>query len=126
METKQELLPRAGEAKNRASNLINQSGKNGLLTRPGKCISEDSSREKQTELKDHQGCWIKSPQSNPTMPYESYLVLSKETDGEASLAVQWLRLHLPGLPWWPSGKESSCQCRRHGFHPWSEKDPKYK
>lgn len=89
METKQELLPRAGEAKNRASNLINQSREKELLTRPEKCISEDSSREKQTELKGHQGCWIKSPQSNPTMPYESYLVLSKDTDDEASLAVQW-------------------------------------
>lgn len=74
METKQELLPRAGE-ENRASNLIIKAEKNELLTRPGKCISEDSSSEKQTELKGHQGCWIKSPQSNPTMPYESYLVL---------------------------------------------------
>ena len=24
-----------------------------------------------------------------------------------------------GLPWWPSGKEPTCQCRRHGFDPWS-------
>ena len=23
-----------------------------------------------------------------------------------------------GLPWWLSGKESACQCRRHGFNPW--------
>ena len=28
-----------------------------------------------------------------------------------------------GLPWWLTGKESTCQCRRHGFHPWSRKDP---
>ena len=21
------------------------------------------------------------------------------------------------LPWWLSGKESTCQCRRHGFNP---------
>ena len=26
-----------------------------------------------------------------------------------------------GLPWWLSGKESTCQCRRHGFDPWSGK-----
>ena len=26
-----------------------------------------------------------------------------------------------GLPWWLSGKESACQCRRHGFDPWSGK-----
>ena len=23
-----------------------------------------------------------------------------------------------GLPWWLSGKESPCQCRRHRFDPW--------
>ena len=42
----------------------------------------------------------------------------------------WLRRH-PGiqekredqLPWWLSGKEPACQCRRHGFNPWSRKIP---
>ena len=28
-----------------------------------------------------------------------------------------------GLPWWLSGKESACQCRRHKFGPWGRKDP---
>ena len=28
-----------------------------------------------------------------------------------------------GLPWWLAGKESSCQCRRHGFNSWSMKIP---
>ena len=28
-----------------------------------------------------------------------------------------------GLPRWLSGKESSCQCRRHGFHLWVRKIP---
>ena len=28
-----------------------------------------------------------------------------------------------GLHWWLSGKESTCQCRRHGFNPWSGKSP---
>ena len=27
------------------------------------------------------------------------------------------------LPWWVSDKESACQCRRHGFDPWSRKIP---
>ena len=27
------------------------------------------------------------------------------------------------LPWWLSGKESTCQCRRHCFHPWVGKIP---
>ena len=25
-----------------------------------------------------------------------------------------------GLPWWRSGWESACQCRGHGFEPWSK------
>ena len=29
-----------------------------------------------------------------------------------------------GLPWWLGGKESSCQCRRHGFNSWSMKIPR--
>ena len=28
-----------------------------------------------------------------------------------------------GLPWWRSGWESTCQCRGHGFEPWSGKIP---
>ena len=28
-----------------------------------------------------------------------------------------------GLPWWLSGKESACQCRRHRFGPWVGKTP---
>ena len=28
-----------------------------------------------------------------------------------------------GLPWWLSVKESTCQCRRHEFNPWSRKMP---
>ena len=28
---------------------------------------------------------------------------------------------LGGLPWWLSGKEPSCQCRRPGFNPWVRK-----
>ena len=26
-----------------------------------------------------------------------------------------------GLLWWPTGKEPTYQCRRHGFSPWVEK-----
>ena len=28
-----------------------------------------------------------------------------------------------GLPWWHSGWESACQCRGHGFAPWSGRIP---
>ena len=30
---------------------------------------------------------------------------------------------VPGLPWWSSGYESACQCRGHGFDPWSRRIP---
>ena len=29
-----------------------------------------------------------------------------------------------GLPWWRSDWESACQCRGHGFEPWSGKIPR--
>ena len=32
--------------------------------------------------------------------------------------------NIPGLPWWRSGWESACQCRGHGFEPWSWKIPR--
>ena len=32
--------------------------------------------------------------------------------------------HIEGLPWWFSGKESTCQWRRHEFSPWSGKIPR--
>ena len=33
------------------------------------------------------------------------------------------KLTIWGLPWWFSGKESACQCRRRGFNPWSGRIP---
>ena len=29
-----------------------------------------------------------------------------------------------GLPWWLSGKESPCQCKRNGFNSWSGRIPR--
>ena len=34
-----------------------------------------------------------------------------------------ISITLKGFPWWLSGKESSCQCRRHGFNSWVGKIP---
>ena len=36
------------------------------------------------------------------------------------LSSFYLKTHIsiPGLLWWLSGKESACQCRRHGLDPW--------
>ena len=35
-----------------------------------------------------------------------------------------IRTHIGGLHWWRSGWESACQCRGHGFEPWSGKIPR--
>ena len=34
-----------------------------------------------------------------------------------------IKIRRMGLPWWYSGWESACQCRGHGFEPWSGKIP---
>ena len=36
-----------------------------------------------------------------------------------SLRESFRFLGFNGLPWWANGKESTCQCRGHGFNPWS-------
>ena len=38
------------------------------------------------------------------------------------LLILW-RNHLEGLPWWPSGKESACQCRRCELDLWVRRSP---
>ena len=35
----------------------------------------------------------------------------------SSTNIYWVPTHA-GLPWWFSGEESTCQCRRHGLDPW--------
>ena len=35
----------------------------------------------------------------------------------------WLKKWGQGRPWWLNGKESTPQCRRHRFSPWSRKIP---
>ena len=47
--------------------------------------------------------------------------------GDKALAHGWaLAILVVGLPRWHSGKEPTCQCRRHkrqGFNPWVGKTP---
>ena len=47
------------------------------------------------------------------------------TDLLDSLRIcDWVRQKATvGLPWWHSGWESACQCRGHGFEPWSGRIP---
>ena len=53
---------------------------------------------------------------------------SRYSDGFSSAAqgacITWSLITITfGLSRWLSGKEFNCQCRRHGFNPWSGKTP---
>ena len=37
--------------------------------------------------------------------------------------ITFIKSFIQGLPWWHSGWESACQCRGHGFEPWSGRIP---
>ena len=45
------------------------------------------------------------------------------SDTLISYLLMFFKKYYPGLPWWRSGWESACQCRGHGFEPWSGKIP---
>ena len=59
------------------------------------------------------------PFENSNYLYISHLMLSQNAVN-FSFAMSYL---LSGLPWWFSGKESACQCRRCRFNPWVRKTP---
>ena len=42
----------------------------------------------------------------------------------ANRIQQHIKRIIQGLPWWRSGWESACQCRGHGFEPWSGRSPR--
>ena len=61
-----------------------------------------------------------------------YFILICQSDAHKQILkllsghIKWQFTYLngsKGLPWWLSGKESACQCRRHGFNPWVGKTP---
>ena len=50
--------------------------------------------------------------------------------GVTELGINWetvidiyILLYIRGLPWWLSGKESTCQCRDMGLIPWLGRSP---
>ena len=50
--------------------------------------------------------------------------LSHRKIGDQVHLFPWPKQHLSGFPCWLSGKESTCQCRRPRFDPWSGKTPR--
>ena len=51
------------------------------------------------------------------------LLSNKDFEHQKKLQNKTIKNGSRGLPWWRSGWESACQCRAHGFEPWSGKIP---
>ena len=70
--------------------------------------------------------WLKRlSSSSSSRVYKECLQINKEKTTQSKMSKGYemaiCRKGIWGLPWWLSGKESACQCRRHRFNPWSRK-----
>ena len=61
--------------------------------------------------------------SNNLMLHLKELEKEKQTKPQVNRRKEIIKIGMEGLPWWRSGWESACQCRGHGFKPWSGKIP---
>ena len=84
--------------------------------------------------RDHRCAWVRQQvlMKNPSLEiryiiWRNSLFLAFHSGSPFAL---WCLFYFPkvsfkssclGFPWWLSGKESPCQCRRHRFNPWSKK-----
>ena len=60
------------------------------------------------------------PSNQTQVSYTSWQILYHGGTGKANLKAD---VAILGLPRWHSGKESTCQCKRHRFDPWIGKIP---
>ena len=64
------------------------------------------------------GPWVRMSRPRPRRQSDSWQYQTPEANHSFG------SLHgLSGLPWWFSGKEPACQCRRCAFNPWVGKIP---
>ena len=73
------------------------------------------------------GILVPGPGIKPTPPASEGAVLTTGPPGKSQHLPALLSNHwsfvLLVLPWWLSGKEPTCQCRRRGSNPWVGKIP---
>ena len=105
------------------------------LTKYVQDLHEESYKTLMKEIKEELNKWRDSPYSwigrlnivkmlvLTNLSYRFNAVLVK-TPASCFVDLHTLILKFTwGLPWWRSGWESACQCRRHGFRPWSGRIP---
>ena len=68
-----------------------------------------------------QKLWIEV--NNALSGFGSWFLSLFQIMGRSNLFI-FLKKIIIGLPWWRSGWGSACQCRGHGFGPWSRKIPR--
>ena len=73
------------------------------------------SAESETLGSELSNLWFKNPQRESF--FFSFFFNKRKTNRNVLSCI---------LPWWLSGKEPTCQCRRCGFYPWSRKIPRRK
>ena len=61
-------------------------------------------------------CITTAHQELPAL-HQRWSVITSQPQKANSAPQSQVRVYYLGLPRWPSGKESACRCRRHGFHP---------
>ena len=71
---------------------------------------------------------IQLPTQNQNYPHHRQIVNKHSRDKMFEISFGDIskfaaKIWALGLPWWRSGWESACQCRGHGFKPWSGKIP---
>ena len=63
---------------------------------------------------------------NYVPPSKTHVEILTPSTSECNLIWEYVNYRCNLIPRWLSGKESSCQCRRHkrhGFYPWAGKSP---
>ena len=80
-----------------------------------RCVSQRAQSVLCDDLEGRDMCKGGSRGRGHMCTYGWFMLLYGEIN--TTLLSNYLPMKNKELPWWLSGKESACQCRRHGFHP---------
>ena len=103
--------------------MVDQAPKHECYQCPCPQVSSSLLLPRQEALQDQQVGLTYAPFKLLLLPYilehVRYMYALLRSGVSISHSLLALTKVSPGLPWWRSGCESACQCRAHGFVPWS-------